>query len=71
MKVLPLEKSQTSRTLRVPLPNGEVLFAREEDMHQMFDDPTGFLREEEKEGLLKLAIAVVFAEHSQKNAAQS
>ena len=71
MRVIPLDRKRKGRTIRVPLPNGEIFFASEDDMHALFDDPSRCLKEGEKEGLLQLALAVVFADHKHKKAAGS
>lgn len=69
MKVIPLEKKKRNPgAIRVPLPNGTTFSADENDIRSMFDNPSKFLKDDEREGLLQLAIAVVFAEHKSKMA---
>ena len=65
MKVIPIKKSGR---IAIPLPNGVTFFAEEADMHSMFENPNA-LGEGEKEGLLQLALAVVFADHKTQEAA--
>ena len=68
MKVIPLDiKKKRGRVINIQLPNGATFSAHENDMRKMFEDPKS-LTDSEKEGLLQLAIAVVFAEHRDKAA---
>lgn len=67
MKVISIESKRRGKKISCPLPNGEVFHAYEEDMHSFFEDPT-ILGDTEREGLLQLAIAIVFADHRNKAA---
>ena len=68
MKVIPLERKKANRTIHVPLPNGDSFSAHEDEMHTLFSNPTDFLRYGEQEGLIQLALAVVYVEHQRKAA---
>lgn len=63
MSVIPL-RNNIENTISVPLPNGKVFNVNADMMHDLFENPKILLSDEDIEGLLMLAIAVVFADHN-------
>ena len=65
MKIIPFK---TNSPIETKLPNGSVFITDSDKIHHYFDN-TLCLDDNHKDGLIKLALAVLFADHlkNQKN----
>ena len=69
-QIIALKKSR-GRLINTELPNGHTFTAYESDMSELFDNPEGLLNQAEKDGLLKLALAIIFADKKKAQVGQA
>lgn len=68
-KIIRFKRTKRSdRFIHIKLPNDVEFTAHEEDMAGLFENPMTMLRDSEKEGMIMLALAIVFADFRKKSA---